>query len=102
MYKRLIVILSLIMFLAGCDYENNQVEEEPGIYDMDDDDNSDDSIFDDEAESIRYFDIAKQTSIKMIDKVTILPATDILLSDKEKAEGSEKLYTALEEEQKIL
>ena len=59
-------------------------------------------FFDDEVESIRYFDIAKQTSIKMIDKVTILPATDILLSDKEKAEGSEKLYAALEEEQKIL
>ena len=59
-------------------------------------------FFDDEVESIRYFDIAKQTSIKMIDKVTILPATDILLSDKEKVTGSEKLYAALEEEQKIL
>ena len=59
-------------------------------------------FFDDEIESIRYFDIAKQTSIKMIDNVTILPATDILLSDKEKAMGSEKLYTALEKEQEIL
>ena len=59
-------------------------------------------FFDDEIESIRYFDIAKQTSIKMIDKVTILPATDILLSDEEKAKGSEKLYASLEKEQDIL
>ena len=59
-------------------------------------------FFDDEIESIRYFDIAKQTSIKMIDNVTILPATDILLSDKEKAVGSEKIYAALEKEQDVL
>lgn len=59
-------------------------------------------FFDDEIESIRYFDIAKQTSIKMIENVTILPATDILLSDKEKAVGSEKIYVALEKEQDIL
>ena len=59
-------------------------------------------FFDDEVESIRYFDIAKQTSIKIIDKVTILPATDILLSEQEKALGSEKLYAALEKEQGIL
>ena len=59
-------------------------------------------FFDDEIESIRYFDIAKQTSIKMIENVTILPATDILLSDKEKAVGSEKIYAALEKEQDVL
>ena len=59
-------------------------------------------FFDDEIESIRYFDIAKQTSIQQIDSVTILPATDILLSDKEKAQGSEKIYAALEKEQEVL
>ena len=59
-------------------------------------------FFDDEIESIRYFDIAKQTSIKMIDKVTILPASDILLSDKERLESGEKLYAALEKEQENL
>ena len=59
-------------------------------------------FFDDEIESIRYFDIAKQTSIKMIESVTILPATDILLSEQEKAVGSEKLYAALEKEQDVL
>ena len=59
-------------------------------------------FFDDEIESIRYFDIAKQTSVKTIDSVTILPATDILLSDEQKAKGSEKLYAALEKEQDVL
>ena len=59
-------------------------------------------FFDDEIESIRYFDIAKQVSIKTIDNVTILPATDILLSDEEKVKGSEKLYASLEKEQDVL
>ena len=59
-------------------------------------------FFDDEIESIRYFDIAKQTSINMIDKVTILPASDILLSNKERLESGEKLYAALEKEQSNL
>lgn len=40
------------------DEEINQGEEEPGIYDMDDDDNSDDSIFDDEAECTELFEEA--------------------------------------------
>ncbi|MBQ6731429.1 MAG: transcription-repair coupling factor [Bacilli bacterium] len=59
-------------------------------------------FFDDEIESMRYFDIAKQTSIQQIDSVTILPATDILLSDKQKALGSEKIYAALQKEQEVL
>ena len=59
-------------------------------------------FFDDEIESIRYFDIAKQTSISQIESVTILPATDILLTDAEKAKGSEKLYATLEKEQEAL
>ena len=59
-------------------------------------------FFDDEVESIRYFDIAKQTSIESLNKVTILPASDILVSEEEKAKGSEKLYAALEKEQDTL
>ena len=59
-------------------------------------------FFDDEIESIRYFDIAKQISIKTIENVTILPATDILLSDQDKVKGSEKLYVSLEKEQDTL
>ena len=59
-------------------------------------------FFDDEIESIRCFDLAKQTSIRVIDQVTILPASDILLSENERLESGEKLYSSLEEEQKIL
>ena len=59
-------------------------------------------FFDDEIESIRYFDIAKQTSIKELDEVKILPASDILLSEKDRANSGEKLYKALEKEQTVL
>ena len=53
-------------------------------------------FFDDEIESIRYFDIAKQTSVDTIDEVTILPASDILFSEKDRLASGEKLYKALE------
>ena len=59
-------------------------------------------FFDDEIESIRYFDLAKQTSIQEIEEVTILPASDILFTDEEKVICSEKLYRLLEREQKEL
>lgn len=59
-------------------------------------------FFDDEIESIRYFDLAKQTSISEIDEVTILPAGDILFSKNDKSKIIDKLYGALEKEQEIL
>ena len=59
-------------------------------------------FFDDEIESIRFFDIAKQTSIESIDEVTILPASDILLSERDMVASGEKLYAALEKEQGVL
>ena len=59
-------------------------------------------FFDDEVESIRYFDIAKQTSISMIDEVSILPASDILFNQKDRLAIGEKLYAALEKEQGVL
>ena len=59
-------------------------------------------FFDDEIESIRYFDIAKQTSVDTIDEVTILPASDILFSEKDRLVSGEKLYVALEKEQQVL
>ena len=59
-------------------------------------------FFDDEIESIRYFDIAKQTSVDTIGEVTILPASDILFSEKDRLASGEKLYKALEKEQSIL
>ena len=59
-------------------------------------------FFDDEIESIRYFDLAKQTSIHELDEVKILPASDILLNDEDKIRSGEKLYAALEKEQEVL
>ena len=59
-------------------------------------------FFDDKIESIRYFDIAKQTSVATIDEVTILPASDILFSEKDRLASGEKLYKALEKEQGVL
>ena len=59
-------------------------------------------FFDDEVESMRYFDLAKQTSICMLEEVTILPASDILFSDEEKAKSSDKLYASLEKDKEVL
>ena len=59
-------------------------------------------FFDDEIESIRYFDLAKQTSISMLEEVTILPASDILFSEEERLTSTEKLYASLEKEKDIV
>ncbi len=40
-------------------------------------------FFDDEIESIRMFDIATQNSVKEVDSLTILPASDTILSDEQ-------------------
>lgn len=42
-------------------------------------------FFDDEIESIRYFDLEKQTTIKKDDHVLILPATELIIEDRNKA-----------------
>ncbi len=55
-------------------------------------------FFGDEIESIRYFDLASQVSIKQIDKITILPGNDMLLSDKETLKASDKIYDILEKD----
>ncbi len=48
-------------------------------------------FFDDEVESIRFFDISTQLSIEEISKVTIYPASDILLSEEEIKKTNEVL-----------
>ena len=59
-------------------------------------------FFDDEIESMRYFDLAKQTSISSLEEVTILPASDILFSEEERLSAGEKLYANLEKEKEII
>ena len=59
-------------------------------------------FFDDEVESIRFFEISTQISVKKLQKVTILPASDIILSEKEVKESGDKILNRLQEDQKHL
>ena len=59
-------------------------------------------VFDDEIESIRFFDVATQVSKENIDKVEILPANDFLFSEKETKEAGEKIYSQLEKDQEVI
>ena len=55
-------------------------------------------VFGDEIESIRYFDIATQSSINGVNEVEILPSSDIILSDEDYKNSIEKLYSSLEKD----
>ena len=59
-------------------------------------------FFDNEVESIRFFDLAHQTSIEKVNKVEILPASDILFTDKELERASDKVFEILDKEQNVL
>ena len=56
-------------------------------------------FFGDEVESIRFFDLATQVSIKEIDQIEILPGNDLLLSDKEVLNAPNRIYDVLEKDQ---
>jgi transcription-repair coupling factor (superfamily II helicase) len=53
-------------------------------------------FFDEEIESIRYFDIATQSSKDDIDEVTILPATDIYLTDSQITDFAHRIKKRLD------
>ena len=59
-------------------------------------------FFGDEIESIRYFDLASQTSIRKIEKVTILPASDLILSNEESLKVADKLFNVLEKDKEVV
>ena len=59
-------------------------------------------FFDDEIESIRFFEISTQISTKTLQKVDILPANDIILTDDEIKNAGDKIYDILENDQKHL
>lgn len=59
-------------------------------------------FFDDEIESIRFFEISTQISVKSLQKVTILPASDIILSDEEITKCGDKILDRLEKDQEHL
>ncbi len=55
-------------------------------------------FFDDEIESIREFDIASQSSEKEVDSITVLPASDFLLTDGELSSFVNRIKEQIEEE----
>ena len=57
-------------------------------------------FFDNEIESIRFFDENTQRTIQSIESIVISPATDILFSDDQIEEIKEKVYKKLETESK--
>ncbi len=59
-------------------------------------------FFDDEIESIRFFEISTQISVKSLQKVTILPASDIILSEDENKKSGDKILDRLEKDQEHL
>ena len=59
-------------------------------------------LFDDEVESIRTFEVATQVSKEKINKINILPANDFLFTEEEVKGASEKIYSQLEKDQKVI
>ena len=55
-------------------------------------------LFGDEIDSIRYFDIANQTSFEKISEVKILPASDLLLNEEQISKGIKYLQLGLEKQ----
>lgn len=59
-------------------------------------------LFDDEIESMRLFDLATQTSKNKIDKITILPASDIIYDDQDVKKISNLAHEQLEKYKEVL
>ncbi len=59
-------------------------------------------FFGDEIEDIRFFDIATQTSISKVDSVSILPASDMLLSPEEVEYGIKRININFERNIQVL
>ena len=57
-------------------------------------------FFDDTIESIRFFDIATQSSISNVDEIDILPATTLIFNDEEKENIEKKINFRKEEDLK--
>lgn len=58
-------------------------------------------FFGDEVESIRYFDLASQISIEKIDQITIMPASDMILSSEDLKKATDRILEVLSKEQEI-
>ena len=52
-------------------------------------------LFDDEIDSIRYFDVLSQRSISKVKKIRITPAREFIITEEEFLEGAENLQSEL-------
>lgn len=59
-------------------------------------------LFDDEIDSIRYFDAETQRSLEKKEKINVGPATELLLTNEDLLSGAQRLETALSETLKKL
>lgn len=59
-------------------------------------------LWDDEIDSIRYFDVESQRSVEDIEKVTIYPATEYILNNEQIQTGIRKLKAEMEKSWEIL
>ncbi len=55
-------------------------------------------FFDDEIESIKYFDIASQSSKESLEEIQILPASDFLLTDEQLEDFSSRFHELMEKD----
>ncbi|HLR33429.1 MAG TPA: hypothetical protein VK074_13150, partial [Fodinibius sp.] len=54
-------------------------------------------LFDEEVDSIRYFDADSQRSLEKLEAITVDPATELLLTEEDMVTGAERLSDALQE-----
>ena len=59
-------------------------------------------LFDDEIESIRFFDLATQVSKDKVEKIRILPANDYIFTSEDVAVISNRVYEQLEKDKEVL
>lgn len=87
--------------LVRMGYEKVYQVEQPGqfsirggiidVYDLTEENPYRIELWGDEVESIRSFDVLSQRSIEMLDKLTIFPATETILTAQQKADGLRKV-----------
>lgn len=91
----------LALRLVGMGYENNYQVEAPGqfsvrggildIFDLTEENPYRIELWGDEVDSIRSFDILSQRSIEKLEKISLFPATEIILTEGEILEGLKKI-----------
>lgn len=59
-------------------------------------------LWDDEVDSIRFFELQSQRSIERIEKVDLYPATEVIIDDDSFAKGIEKIKEELKENDAVL